>query len=489
MIQLIFEAADAEEALATEPVEVGYAQHQGGQRADWDGGHVVKEDETHPLAHAGAGSHSSHYRSALFLGHSGDEGFGCDNTTGPDPGRAGPGHRAAHRARPRPTGAGLADLPRATGASASGAPTTGPPARTSRPSGTSRMTWAEDTWRNGVVTVPSHTTLDSGTTSFACGAMEAVSALYITYIQTPWLVLGGIVALVVAGALLARRTRWSPAPIEPLDRRRRSGEVLRSAARLYRRHPALFFGIGAHGRAPRGCCSAWCSSCCSSSPAWECWSTWPRATCWSACSGRSWPERWARRWRPASSTPRAPGPSPGWTPVSAPPCATSTGSSDPGCGRFSASSLQLTVVAALLAATVVGIPVAVVYLVRRLPAFVACMVEELGAQAALRRSRDLVRGRTVQVAVFTAVLNLFTTAVGPFVGLVVLLVWSPSLTIVNLIGGVLYTVAMPFAGIGFTLLFYDLRRRRAAAPAEPDVGGDTGDLAGPPPEAPVPAEV
>ena len=36
-IQVLFEASTVEEALGSQPVEVGYAQHEGGERADWNG--------------------------------------------------------------------------------------------------------------------------------------------------------------------------------------------------------------------------------------------------------------------------------------------------------------------------------------------------------------------------------------------------------------------------------------------------------------------
>ena len=36
MIQLVFDATDAKEALGEQPVEVGYSQHEGAERADWD---------------------------------------------------------------------------------------------------------------------------------------------------------------------------------------------------------------------------------------------------------------------------------------------------------------------------------------------------------------------------------------------------------------------------------------------------------------------
>ena len=36
MVQLVFEAGDASEALSQEPVSVGYSQHEGGEAASWD---------------------------------------------------------------------------------------------------------------------------------------------------------------------------------------------------------------------------------------------------------------------------------------------------------------------------------------------------------------------------------------------------------------------------------------------------------------------
>ena len=47
-IQLVFDADSVEEALATEPSEVGYAQHEGGEQADWNDGKLEKVGD-HPV--------------------------------------------------------------------------------------------------------------------------------------------------------------------------------------------------------------------------------------------------------------------------------------------------------------------------------------------------------------------------------------------------------------------------------------------------------
>jgi hypothetical protein len=83
MIQLVFAADDAAEALATEPVEVGYSQHEGAEAAGWDDEKLELVDGTHPVVHPAAGSHANHYGEGLYLGSSAAHGVGCDDTNGP----------------------------------------------------------------------------------------------------------------------------------------------------------------------------------------------------------------------------------------------------------------------------------------------------------------------------------------------------------------------------------------------------------------------
>ena len=83
MIQLLFDADDAAEALAAEPAEVGYSQHEGAERADWGDDKLELVDGTHPVVYPAAGSHANYFESALFLGRSAEQGVGCDDTNGP----------------------------------------------------------------------------------------------------------------------------------------------------------------------------------------------------------------------------------------------------------------------------------------------------------------------------------------------------------------------------------------------------------------------
>ena len=85
MIQVAFDAATAQEALERGPSQLAYAQHEGGERRDWNDPRVEKEG-THPVVYVSSGSHASQYWSALFLGNGrSGSGLGCDDTRGPSP--------------------------------------------------------------------------------------------------------------------------------------------------------------------------------------------------------------------------------------------------------------------------------------------------------------------------------------------------------------------------------------------------------------------
>jgi hypothetical protein len=83
MIQLVFDATSAAQALQGEPVEVGYSQHEGAERAAWNDDKLERVDGTHPVVHPAAGSHANFFGEALYLGSSAEQGVGCDDTRGP----------------------------------------------------------------------------------------------------------------------------------------------------------------------------------------------------------------------------------------------------------------------------------------------------------------------------------------------------------------------------------------------------------------------
>jgi hypothetical protein len=83
MVQLVFDTTDPVEALAIGPDEVGFAQHESGQRVRWNSDQL-EWDGTHLVVYPGAGSHATYPTADLFIswGENGS-GFGCDNTTAP----------------------------------------------------------------------------------------------------------------------------------------------------------------------------------------------------------------------------------------------------------------------------------------------------------------------------------------------------------------------------------------------------------------------
>jgi hypothetical protein len=83
MVQVVFETTSIAEALTMDPIVVGYAQHGGGELADWDDDKIHRTDG-HLVAFPAAGSHGTFYGSETYIGWGEDgSGFGCDLTTSP----------------------------------------------------------------------------------------------------------------------------------------------------------------------------------------------------------------------------------------------------------------------------------------------------------------------------------------------------------------------------------------------------------------------
>src|SRR5829696_8586809 len=61
MVQVVFAADDAAQALEQTPIAVGYTQHEGLEVAEWDDPKLEIVDGTHPVVHPAAGSHANFY--------------------------------------------------------------------------------------------------------------------------------------------------------------------------------------------------------------------------------------------------------------------------------------------------------------------------------------------------------------------------------------------------------------------------------------------
>jgi hypothetical protein len=241
-IQLLFDAATAEEALETEPVSVGYSRHHGGEEYGWESDELERVD-THPVVYPSNGSNGSYFAAELFLGRSGAEGFGCDDTSGPhaavdpdvvvlpdkvddpaDPlawlmfeGRWGERQDGSFNAPHGPIGADRWDEP---------------------------ITWHENLHSTSVVIPTGGGEGPLGLVTLFCEVVEWGAGKLILLMEQPVLVIaiGGVVFLALLW--LARRTDWSAVQPLPIRRRRRLGQIVKAAWRLYRAKFRSFVEIG-----------------------------------------------------------------------------------------------------------------------------------------------------------------------------------------------------------------------------------------------------
>ena len=242
MIQLVFDVADAREALSSEPVEVGYSQHEGAERATWGEDKLEIVDGTHPVVHPAAGSHANFYEEALHVGSSVSEGVGCDNTTGP-----------TRDLRPSvhtiPSDPAKARRPFAwieyEGRWGELRPAffNGPTGPNLKSQWTEPIRWSQD-WRDRSLAVPAGGALGTGATDFFCEAVAAGSNAVRRAAENPGPVIGVLLALLAVVVFLLSRATWhSTAPLR-LAHRRAWGQVLAAAARMYLKRMPLFVGIG-----------------------------------------------------------------------------------------------------------------------------------------------------------------------------------------------------------------------------------------------------
>jgi hypothetical protein len=461
-IQLMFDAGSAADALKTSPTEVGYSQHSGAERAAWDGTKLEKQG-THPVVYAAAGSHASFFKQTLWLGASAQEGFGCDDTRGPST-------KTQTTAVLLPAAPASATAPYAWlafkghwGQKESG-PNNGPTGPNMKTQWTEPVTWADDTWRSGSTEVPGTNTFGPSATSFFCAAVAKGSQVYLRFLRTPWLVLGIITAIALLGVWLSRRTRWSPHEPLPIDQIRSGGQIYRAAWRLYRRYAPLFLGIGVIF-IPLSVVTAIVQGIvfkytglgtlvdeASADPIVAgaialLFGELSTIVATVLVTGAA-----------AEALDRIDG----GDHVDA---VTAYRGIAPNLVSLGWAWLRIIVVASVLTLTVIGIPVAVFYLVRKAVTTQACVVEELGASASLRRSSEVIKRRELRVFAITALVNVTAFLLGPIVGVLFLFLTSSSLAVIDIIGSLVYAVVMPYAGIAIALLFYDLRRRHEEAPA------------------------
>jgi hypothetical protein len=240
-IQVVFDVATIAEALESEPIGVGYAQHEGGQRAGWNDD-ALERDGDRPIVYPSVGSHASYLGSAVFLGRGASEGFGCDDTGGDtstlDPEVVLLPDRAAG---PDDPFAWLAF--RGHWGERQSGPYNGPTGPASKGRYLQPIAWQDDL-RDSSVVVPAGDSQLHSIVELFCSAVAFGSNQLIAFQLSPARAVVTIGLLVAIAIFVVRRTAWRPAEPHPLVARRRAGQVIAAALSTLGRGWWLFLGIG-----------------------------------------------------------------------------------------------------------------------------------------------------------------------------------------------------------------------------------------------------
>ena len=242
MIQLVFDAADAADALDERPVEVGYSSHEGAEKAAWDDDKLEIVGGTHPVVYPAAGSHANKFTDALYLGSSAEAGVGCDDTRGP--------HRALTPdvlTIPSDAVAAAEAFPWITFEGRWGelqkAFFNGPTGPNMKTQWLTPIEWSED-WRDRSYAVPTGGVLGTSATDFFCSAVERGSAALASLLRNPpaaFIVLASLLGLL---AFVVIKATWTPVAALRVGRRRAWGQILSASASMYVKQPRLFLGLG-----------------------------------------------------------------------------------------------------------------------------------------------------------------------------------------------------------------------------------------------------
>ncbi len=454
-MQVAFEADSATQALRQGPSRIAVFQHGGGEAVDWDDDEVEK-DGTHPVVYPAAGSHATFFESAIFVENGqGGAGLGCDNTSDP-----------VRRLAPRPV--------RIPTYPAVGSPAqwltyeghwgqrekgynTGPTGPNTKTQWTEPFTWM-DGLRSASPKLPAGALLGPAATSAFCGTVAAMSHLVNLEAQSRF---GLIILLAIAALLIAIPviiTTWRPADPVPLRQQRALGQLLRAARKLYGRQWRVFIPIAVTSLAVLA-----------------------------AVQGISW---LFGRLVGETEVGGLLGPAGAQAPIKdlitsiAQPLGFAVGAGavianlsllDRGAesgvvasyrlmfsrfwrlvfGQFAVSALT-----ALIALTVIGIPIAIRKYVDWTFVQQEIIFNDRSIREAMRESSNAVRGKwwwTVRVIVIFWVIGI---AVGPILTFVLIFA-NFSLIVVNLVGSIVYAVLVPYVASGRTLLYFDLEKRLA----------------------------
>jgi hypothetical protein len=465
MIQLVFDARDAREALEEDPESVGYSSHEGAERADWAEDKLELLGGTHPVVYPSAGSHANKFTDALYLGSSADAGVGCDDTRGP-------------HVELRPTVKTIPSAPNAARATfpwiafegrwgeLQKAFFNGPTGPNLKRQWTEPIRWSEE-WRERSYAIPTGGILGTSATDFFCSAVETGSRGLVQLLRNPAATLLVLAAVLGSAVFAATRTRWRPVAPLRLARRRTWGQILSAASRMYVKRAPLFLGIGVL-LIPLGFVISILQGLVLGGFGLGVVDTTGEAAGALAllvvAIGTTLTLLALVLVQAATA------------------CALVQLDAGRPIGPLAAYGIALAMIRPLLGgigiaagvgvvltASAILVPIAIWLAVRW--ALLAQVVELEGRPAvdALLRSSQLVRGRWFRVASLVAAGALLALAAGPLLGALLILLTDAPLPLLNVVAGIVYALALPFVALTTSYVYFDARTRLELEPAdEPD---------------------
>jgi Vacuolar protein sorting-associated protein 62 len=453
MIQLNFHASTASQALLEKPTEVGYSQHEGGEKATWDDPKLEIVDGTHPVVYPADGSHANFYSEALYLGASGEQGVGCDDTR-----NAGLVTRPVVETIPSDPAAARAEFPwlgfQGRWGELQPAFFNGPTGPNLKTQWTRPIYWSQG-WRDRAFGVPAGGALGTRTTDFFCGAMAGGSRLLWTAVSNPLPTVGGVLALLALVAFALSRATWRPTAPLRLARRRAWGQILAGAARMYASRLRLFIGLGVLLLPISVLITILQTIVLRASSIAGVETEGEAAGVFvllvvaigtaltllglglvQAATVRALVE--IDNGRPVGPVRAYRMALPKLLPLLAP-------------------IVIAVVVVSFLTTFVFLIPVAVWLAVRWALVVPVVALEDLGPIAALRRSSALVRGDWLKVASLTIVSAALALVAGPLIGTALIVLTNLPLGLLNIVAGLVYTLTMPFVALTTAYVYLDAR--------------------------------
>lgn len=473
MIQLEFAAADPAAALGQPPDRVGYSQHEGMEQARWDDPKLEILGGTHPVVHVAAGSHANYFGSALYLGRSGQEGFGCDDTSGVTEdvsARVKVIPADAAQARDEFGWLGYAGRWGQREQSVYDGPT-GPSQKTKW---SAPISWSEEHGRDRAYAVPAGGLFGTEATDFFCTGVAAGSDALRIATRNPGPALLVLAVLVAALAWLLRRTTWLPSAPFRLIRRRASGQVLLAGLRIYRSRPLLFVGIGLLSLPLTAVITALQTVVAGVSVEPGAAQVQDPPSAWVILAG-------ALGLLIAGAA------------ITVVQAASVNAVVELDAGReigvrqafalalrrsrsLGITFLMTTVLVGILGLTVFLLPVAIVFGVLVALWVPVVVIEDKRGWRAVRRSAGLVRHRLLKVALLIAAAGAAAAAIGPLLGTAVILTTNAPFTVGNLVAGLTYAVLLPLVSINTTYVYADCAVRdriRRDAPRQRVLAAET----------------